>query len=507
MITPKFNVNQDEEFIYIKLHISNIRFNAPGLEIVVDGNLFVFHLSPYYLRLRFPHEMVDDERCTAQYNSNDESIAVKVPKTLKGQVFEDLDLSTKLLARQGEILALDGIEAREKLSKVAGKSLIEEVGGASDINGRLSQTKEKFDWKERQQLQETGEKFNWELKQELQDSSDMLLNHKYGFDDQYESIIRISLSNGNDINELDDPENTSMDSRVLERISKENLKFDPEYYISEYMTFKYGSKEELDINGINTLLKFIPTLPKAYLKWYKHAENKDITMPVEFNGKEQEIMQNNIPKKEYLVSDIKPLYLTILSLLFAQTFEQIENEGSHNTESAWTIGKLTPQISFLDQQILPQDLIEKFSIIKAVIVTGMRRSLSYPLHRNYDLSMKCWNYVYYILRGGKRLVLRALLDIHEVFRFHEVYYVYNKILLDDLCSWFLLNGSEHLIRSLAVDLKRELDALQKKEIEFDCVVGPDENSGEVLWENLTLEEMEYLAEQEYLESNPTNGRQ
>lgn len=94
-----------------------------------------------------------------------------------------------------------------------------------------------------------------------------------------------------------------------------------------------------------------------------------------------------------------------------------------------------------------------------------------------------------------------MLDIHEVFRFHDVYYVYNTILLNDLCSWFISEGNENIIRSLAIELKKELDQMKKTDIDFDCVCGIDESSGEVSWENMNIEEMEILSEQEYLQQN------
>lgn len=52
MLTPRFELNQDEEFVYIKIHISNIRFSAAAIEMVVNENVFVFSLPPYYLRDR-----------------------------------------------------------------------------------------------------------------------------------------------------------------------------------------------------------------------------------------------------------------------------------------------------------------------------------------------------------------------------------------------------------------------------------------------------------------------
>ncbi|AGO11556.1 AaceriADL230Cp [[Ashbya] aceris (nom. inval.)] len=483
MLTPKFKLTQDDEYLYVDISISSIRFNASGLELVVDDTLFVFHLSPYYLRLRFPHPLVDDERCKAEYKAGDESIFVKIPKLNKGEIFEDLDLPTKLLARHGEVLAADAV-AQNQENRPRGP-LIQEISSSETPADKSTDD-----------TLAAGEEFNWEIKQVPHVEGVSALQTRYGFDNQYDSVIGVSISNGNDINELDDPEHTSPNERVLERIRKENLKFDPEYYVSEFMTCKYGTGEDLDINGIKVLLQYVPPFPKQYLKWYKHAEDKGASFPVEFSPKEDELMRNDLPKKSYLIQDTTQLYVSILSLLFAHTFEQVENEGIHNTESAWTIGKLTPQLACLDLQLLPEELIQEFPIVRAALVAGTRRALAYPLHRNFDLICKCWNYVYYLLRAGKRLIIRALLDIYELFRLHDVYYVYNRVFLGDLCSWFISNGSENVTRSLAVELKKELGTLTKTAIDFDCVTGCDE-SGELTSENLTLAEMEFLAEAEY----------
>lgn len=501
MITPRFSITQDEEFIFLKIFISNIRFNAMGLEIVIQENMVIFHLSPYYLRLRFPHELVDDERSTAQYDSKDECINVKIGKLNKNEYFEDLDLPTKLLARQGDLAGADALTENIDAKK-AQKPLIQEV----EVDGASNNLKEDV-----KTIGQMGEGFNWEIEQKMDSIiNNGILKTKYGFDNLYDTCISVSVSNGNDINELDDPEHTGANNRVIERLRKENLKFDPEYYISEYMTHKYGNEEDLEISGIKELLKFIPSIVKQYLQWYKDSANPNLVMPVEFTETEQKQMQDHLSKKSYLVEDIKPLYVTILSVLFSYMFEQLENEGTHTTESAWTMGKLCPQISFLDQQLKqmnePQDGMKEISnvnkessLIKIAIITGIRRALSYPLHRNYDLVMKAWTFVYYILRGGKRLVIRALLDIHETFRFHDAYYVYDKVLLDDLIAWFISQGSENVIRSLAMEMRKEQESISKHDIEFECVASFNEQTGEPEWETLNLREMEILAESEYRE--------
>ena len=157
----------------------------------------------------------------------------------------------------------------------------------------------------------------------------------------------------------------------------------PEYYAAEYITIKQGDEEEIQINGIKRLLGYLPPLCERYQQWFERSDNeskeRNVSFPVEFTEAEQTQMQDHIPKKKYLINDVKSQYLTILSILYSYTFEQIENEGQHTTESQWTIGKLTPQISMLDQQILLSESLIHFSQIKGTIVTGIRRALSLSL--------------------------------------------------------------------------------------------------------------------------------
>ena len=415
---------------------------------------------------------------------------MKVPKLNKGQFFDDLDFPTKLLARQGDLVAADEISTKT----VKKGPLIQEIGGTSTSTGLKDSIEE---------IRAAGKEFNWEIEQNVVNNDNAgLLGNKYGFNNGYDSIIGVSLSNGNDINELDNPESTTAEDRVLERLKKEDLQFDEGYYLHEYMVLRTNDEEELEISRIKVLLDYTVPLVKTYLKWYKNTPDEAKiasggVMPIEFTEKEQEQMHDHLPKKEYLVdnNEIKALYITILNVLFGYVFEQIENEGIHSTESAWTIGKLVPQIAFLDQQLISEkDDNKHISIIKASLLSGIKNSLSWTLHRNFDLSIKAWKQVYYLLTGGKKLVVRALLDVHEVFRFHDVYYVYDKILLSDLCSWFINQGSEVIVKSLAVDMKRELDNITKEDVTFVSIVEGTEEGQMTTWYTETLAGLESLAE-------------
>ncbi|KAK6204829.1 SHQ1 protein-domain-containing protein [Scheffersomyces amazonensis] len=504
MITPFFSIKQDDEYVYIDIKVSHIRFNAKSIEFTIDEELFIFSLPPYYLRLRFPYVLAnDEERSNATFEG--ELIKVKVPKLTKGQFFPDLDLAAKLLARSTNVIDSEelkengsGTEQVQSSNNQQIKPLIQEL----DVDNDISATHQvEQDFKE-------GEQFNWEVEQTIPSSSDsdikLTKSIKYGFNDNYDSIIGVSQSNGNDINELGDSENTPTDERILERLIKENIKFDPEFYAADYIMEKYPTPD--DDKVYVELLKWKNPLVNQFLKWYKAQqslpeEERVPIMPVEFTKDEQEKMIN-LPRKSYIVEDKSSLLLLLVSLLFAYHFDLRENEGDHNIESAWTIGKIVPQFAYLDNRII----IQSDNVLRATIITLIRRALSYPYHRNYNLISKVWDDVYYTLRGGKRLIIKALIDLKELFRFHDVYYVYDKIWLEDFLTWFISEQvHENMIRSLAHDLKREVSSVNKTDITFEkpqtINEEGDEDDDEDLENDdllaLNLQEIEIMAEDMY----------
>lgn len=510
MITPFFTINQDDEFIFIDVKISHIRFNSQNIEMIVDNELFIFSLSPYYLRIRLPFACVDDERSHAQFDSKSECVKIKIPKLNKGEFFPDLDLSSKLLARSTngqeeaalkEIGEVEG-DASQTAKNTISKPLIQEL----DVDNNIASNPGKLE----KDIAE-GERFNWEVAQTMPEEPNDENSHinitkvKYGFNNEYESIIGVSIANGNDINELGDPEATPAIDRIIERLIKENIKFDPEYYAADYIMEKFPSPD--DDKMFAELIEWKSPVTKKVMKWYKAQkelpeEDKEQIMQVEFSKDEQEKMLN-LPRKTYLINDsYKPQLLALsVSLLFAYHFDLRETVGDHTIESAWTIGKLTPQFACLDSQIAIPGEQTKENFLKSTVITSIRRALSFPLHRNYKLVSKVWDDVYYNLRGGKRLVLKSLLDLKELFRYHDVYYVYDKIWLEDLCSWIISDQvTEGMIRNLAHDLRKEYMSLAKTEITFEKLE-KDDGSDDMAKDNdhemvaLNIQEVEIMAEE------------
>ncbi len=481
MITPFFTLRQDDIFLYIDIKISHIRFQSTKIESIVeeDGQLFIFSLAPYYLRLRLPGKIVSDEldeikegevdeaRNEVKYDSSNESISFKYVKVNKGEEFKDLDLSSKLLARRGDD---DYIKSKERESGSNG-ALIQDLSVKSNIINDNDNDQAMMDIDE-------AEDFDWEIKQSIPQNTESISIEnpikKYGFNNTYCDIIGVSIINGNDINEVSKPEEIkSYEELTEDRLTNENLKFDSDHYINDFLDIYLDGGEDFEHSPIKEIINWESNLKKQFHKWQKQklkqneteTENKNENdkhsniFPLEFTKEEQTQLQT-LPLKKYFISNPKSIYLNLISFIFSFSYDYRTTQGDSTIESSWTIGKLSPQLSSLDSN---------FSTLKDVLITSTKRSLIYPLYRSWELSLKCWEDTYYIIRTGRRGILRCLLKIRELFRFHDIYYVYNKIWIDDYCTWLQIDSgaNENVIRSLAHELRQQYTNLTKSDVPFE----------------------------------------
>lgn len=68
------------------------------MDIHVDETLLTVHINPYFLRLNFSHNLLEDEDSSANYDPGSGSLTISLTKENKGENFKDLDLLAKLLA-------------------------------------------------------------------------------------------------------------------------------------------------------------------------------------------------------------------------------------------------------------------------------------------------------------------------------------------------------------------------------------------------------------------------
>ncbi|KAL7327283.1 hypothetical protein PS15p_209499 [Mucor circinelloides] len=304
--------------------------------------------------------------------------------------------------------------------------------------------------------------FNWELPQEVPSTDEQLsITTHYGFNNQYNGYFTHVHETMNEINEINEPEKSTVESRREQRIASENTHFDEDHYCMDFV-----NDEE-----INELCKFKTMFAKELKRVQKNQKNEeakqakkpliqevdpndasgDLDMDnlsiedtkdtlLKFSSKE-EAMMRDLPNKEYLLSYEKGTYLGLLDLMFAYAYNHRITEGDNNVESVWCIGRISPTLSSLEQ----------FTVLKDVLISSYRRALTYPLYRNLSLCEKVLQDVYIMFKLGKRAILKALLDMKNLFDHHDVYYVYSKIYLDDYCVW-IQHANDNVLRTLAHEL-------------------------------------------------------
>jgi len=87
---------------------------ASDAEINVDDTSLTVYVNPYFLRLHFPHAVVEDDNSTALYDPSTGYLTITLTKAVKGQTFADLDLLAKLLTpRSPQLPPAPSIEVLE----------------------------------------------------------------------------------------------------------------------------------------------------------------------------------------------------------------------------------------------------------------------------------------------------------------------------------------------------------------------------------------------------------
>ncbi|KIP01723.1 hypothetical protein PHLGIDRAFT_123107 [Phlebiopsis gigantea 11061_1 CR5-6] len=423
MITPRFSCSQNENSVVVSVYCPSVR--ASDVEINVDESLFTLHINPYYLRLNFPHPLQEDDEASAQYDPGSGFLTVTLTKAVPGQPFEDLDLLAKLLAPRPSESRSQG-PLIEVLDSQAPEESVEDDLIAQTENLSL----------ERNEILEAAEN-DWQLKQEVPEPLSSLkttTQERYGFLDMYTGYFQHVGHTENEVNELGaDAETCSPAERRTRRVRHEDGKWDEEHYMADFADDDY----------IQELIRW--THPHTVAQTdFAYTEEENLVML-------------RLPRKEYLVtaSQTHHLYLTLLTLLFAYAYDSRTTQHDPTPESGWTISTLVPAFAALDPAPYspppPDGPPATFapSELAAVFTASYRRALAFPLFRSFALAERCRADVAAVLRGGRRVVVRCLLELKRVLDRHDVYYVYSKIWVDDFCVWAQALASDDALLRLA----------------------------------------------------------
>lgn len=66
---------------------------------------------------------------------------------------------------------------------------------------------------------------------------------------------------------------------------------------------------------------------------------------------------------------------------------------------------------------------------------SFRRSLCYPLYRNWKLSQKVYQDMVKLLKQGRKKIIKTMLEIRTLFIDGDCRYILNDLYINDYCVW------------------------------------------------------------------------
>ncbi|CAG2055988.1 unnamed protein product [Timema podura] len=427
MLTPRFELSQTDSLLTVIIYAPYT--NIAETEVFVEENQFIFYSAPYYLRfayysnvltnttymsitdsafkykLHLPGLVEESRDSHGSYSADEGKFVINVSKVTPGQNFPDLDLLTSLLSPPGKRVDISpGIQV---------------IGDGPNAGPSVEE--------------ESEEEFEWFLEQKIPEPEPNSLTidgPKYGFANQKAGVFRNLQYESSELLDLPSPDTTPASYRSSLRIQREQEDFNEDHYLADLM----------DNPDIPALLA------------YKSPWNGQKVDDINFTVAEQDIMKE-LPNREFLFDKEvnKMLYLGVVDLLAGYCYNHRSTLGENTSESAWTINKLSATLCWL----------ECFSDLRDVVLAARRRSLCYPLHRHWDLSVKVLEDVVQVLHLGKKQVLKCLLEVHSLFNSSEPRYLLNQLYIRDYCVW-IQQASNYKLASIA-------DALSKTTVDKDDV--------------------------------------
>ena len=409
-LTPVFSISQDATTVFVEIEVPYLRTNNDNTEIFVDSNLFSFFCKPYLLKLTFPAAISDDENCKAVYDPLRKNgvVTCHLQKKQPGEFFPDLDLISNLLQK---------------------KKIVPDVLKRPLIQVLSSETIEDASECDEEECIETA-RHDDDTVNKLR-----LPSARYGFNSQFSDVFT-NLEEFLFVFDCGQPDVYDPNKR-RSRLMKENRDFDIERYLGDlYCT----SEDQIYIDAMD----FKPHWAVRWDAWnaQTNVSRDEDAFFAGFSTSENEILRNKLTSREYIIpagsAQYRNLLLDLTDILIAICYDYRITLGEGNVESAHNIVELSAVCSWLD------NYDSKISSARDVLVSSLRRALTYPYLRSYKLSRRILEDVTKLFYLGKRSLLKVLLYAHSIFERSDRYYLFNKILIEDFALWIQQQNDENL---------------------------------------------------------------
>jgi len=417
MLTPRFSLSQSDEFLTVTIYAPFTHIDQT--EIFMDECDFRFFSKPYYLRLHLPGPVTESEAASGSWDAETNSFVVKCPKVNIGENFPGLDMLTQLLMPKGET------QIRNKV----------EVIGEDDLEDGSDEETD-IDWYYEQKLPEDSVP--------VTDGVD-----GYGFAFKHRDVYKRLLAEYAEIVDLEDPDNMSQLQRDTARKEKELNDFSSDHYLCDM----YDSVDEIEeCLAYTSPLRACITNPAI-----EGSVTVNQAHPCLSFTKEEQDQLLALPTKQLVVSSsiLPSVHLGLADILYGYSYST-RVLGKDCVEMGWCCAKISSTLSCLARFYTPKQLV----------ITGIRRALSYPLFRHWDLAITTWRDVVLLLRLGRAAIMKCLLSIMPAMNSTPGYYIFNQLYLTDYATWLQTVPESHMV-SLASTIERVIEKVSKEDVELD----------------------------------------
>ncbi|XP_067935579.1 protein SHQ1 homolog [Watersipora subatra] len=398
MLTPRFTLSQNDEFIIAKIETPYVKFSDG--EMWMQDNEFSFYCKPYHLKLYFSGEIFEDGTELARYDVESGIFTINIPKMVKGEKFENLDMLTKLVTPSTANTSVKG-------------SAVIEVLNSSTYDELVDETTE-IDWSVEQVLP----------KEDEVDIGLSLCSCNYGFNLKHKTVFTKLREEAHELLDILNPEEAPVQQRPILQKQQEVKDFNLEHYIADFC----------DDSLIEELITYTSSSEIAYKK-YREGTASLSNLIVYSKDEVEDLLR--LPRKDYILDsgETKSALLGLIDVLFAYLYDMRSCMEENTVESCWTVRKLSSCLSWL---VVHADL-------KTTLCGCLRRALSYPLYRHWVLAMKVLEDVCIALCLGRKHVVKCLLSIHRLFNNNEPYHVLNDLYITDYCTWIQTVSNDTLM--------------------------------------------------------------
>ncbi|KAM3174620.1 hypothetical protein ACTXT7_010185, partial [Hymenolepis weldensis] len=365
-------------------------------EFLIEDGILYFTAPPYYLKVELPGSVYDDGD-HIKFEMDSGNMKVIMEKTNPGEHFDDLDLISRFMANPT-------VNKPPRVGIQVMDTVDETPEGDTKYNW--------FSVPSERNVSETVEN-------DCENTTDIgIIKYPYGF-----AASKSGLLERNDEAQLVlDLKNADFvpphKRHILQRAELKD-KFYKDHYMADYF------EKEAVAPALDQSIPWIVDKQgrPEFTDDHRHRLTVLATHPLP--------LLPPIPSADTEISSPQDsrasIYLGLVDLLLAYTYDYRVTMGEHNCESGWTIMKVAGTLSWLE--IYPN--------LRTVVLTFYERALTYPLMRNFKLCRRVKLDVTALLQheNTKGWILFILLEIRRMLIEYPGCYFYAELYLDDYIVW------------------------------------------------------------------------